>query len=85
MPPDLPAEAFSYRCDCASCLALCCVAPSLNPAHGFPGEKPAGAPCRHLDAGACRCRIFEGFAAHGNTLCHGYDCFGAGHTSLMKF
>jgi hypothetical protein len=86
MSEDRPAAPSPWRCSCADCLALCCVAPSLKPANGFPGEKPAGAPCLHLEAGTCRCRIFDGFARHGNTLCRGYDCFGAGQlvTAVMR-
>ncbi len=43
---------------CRPGCAACCIAPSISsPLPGWPGGKPAGTPCPHLDT-ALRCRLF---------------------------
>jgi len=44
--------------ECRPGCGACCVAPSISsPIPGFPGGKPAGVPCPHLDVDY-RCALF---------------------------
>jgi hypothetical protein len=70
-------DAAALRPDCARCAALCCVAHAFDRSDSFGLDKPAGAPCPHLDD-ACRCRIYATRAEKGFAGCVAYDCFGAG-------
>jgi uncharacterized protein YjbI with pentapeptide repeats len=76
--PDLrPDRRSDLRADCASCFALCCVAPAFTASADFAISKPAGSPCPHLgpDFG---CGIHTELRPRGFTGCTVYDCFGAG-------
>jgi hypothetical protein len=67
----------SLRADCARCAALCCVALAFDRSNLFAFDKPAGQPCRHLDAcGGCRIHAARGQQGFGG--CIRYDCLGAG-------
>lgn len=63
--------------DCASCAALCCVAPSFEVSEDFAIAKAAGEPCPHLTHGF-RCTIHDHLAARGFSGCAIYTCYGAG-------
>ncbi|THG28765.1 pentapeptide repeat-containing protein [Naasia lichenicola] len=63
--------------DCANCVGLCCVALAFARTSGFPYDKAAGDPCRHLDVGNA-CRIHESLDDRGLVGCTSFDCFGAG-------
>ncbi len=65
------------RADCARCAALCCVALAFDRGGMFAYDKPAGEPCRHLQA-AGGCAIHARRAAEGFAGCIAYDCLGAG-------
>lgn len=65
------------RPDCAHCAALCCVAFAFDRSPLFGFDKPAGEPCRHLEAGGA-CRIHATRAQRGFGGCIRYDCLGAG-------
>ncbi len=49
----------------------------FSSAAGFPDDKDAGDPCRHLDT-AFRCRIHAELRPRGFTGCTVFECFGAG-------
>ncbi len=68
---------LSLRADCASCAALCCVAPGFSASADFAIDKAPGRPCPHLDPGF-RCSIHGELRARGFPGCATYDCFGAG-------
>jgi hypothetical protein len=68
---------LSFRADCARCCGLCCVVPDHLSVQGFPCDKPANTPCRHLDA-CNQCSIYNQRRDHGYSACEGHDCFGAG-------
>ena len=65
------------RADCASCFALCCVAPAFSASADFAINKPAGQACRHLQPDF-RCGIHKSLRENGFRGCTVYDCFGAG-------
>jgi Pentapeptide repeats (8 copies) len=65
------------RADCASCSALCCVAPTFEVSADFPIHKPAGEACPHLSP-EYRCRIHDHLRQKGFLGCAAFDCFGAG-------
>jgi len=67
----------SLQADCGRCAALCCVAPAFDRGDSFGFDKPAGEPCRNLDAGG-RCRIHDSLAGRGFAGCAAFDCHGAG-------
>lgn len=69
------------QADCASCVALCCVAPTFAKGADFAIDKPAGRPCPNL-AGS-RCSIHESLRSRGFPGCTGYDCFGAGQRTTQ--
>jgi hypothetical protein len=70
-------DAAALRADCARCAALCCVALAFDRSDDFGADKPADAPCPHLDDG-CRCAIHATRAQQGFGGCVVYDCLGAG-------
>lgn len=63
--------------DCGRCAGLCCVAPAFAASADFAVDKPAGTPCRHLEADS-RCGIHARLRAEGFPGCTVFDCFGAG-------
>ncbi len=80
-----PGDGRSLQADCARCFALCCVAPAFAASADFAIDKPAGAPCPHLQ-GDLRCGIHGRLRTAGFTGCDVYDCFGAGqHLSQVTF
>ena len=81
MTEALPA---SLRPDCARCAGLCCVAPAFDAGQGFGYDKPAGEPCRHLQADN-RCGIHPALVAQGFPGCASFDCFGAGQRATALF
>jgi hypothetical protein len=72
------------RADCASCLGLCCVAPSFQAQQGFGFSKPAHSPCRHLQTDF-RCRIHEELQFRGFPACSAFECYGAGQRVTRLF
>lgn len=67
----------SLRADCASCFALCCVAPAFSASSDFAIDKGAGQACPNLRSDF-RCGIHTGLRQQGFRGCTVYDCFGAG-------
>ncbi|WP_255693438.1 pentapeptide repeat-containing protein [Pseudonocardia terrae] len=65
------------RADCGRCTGLCCVAPAFARSADFAFAKPAGTPCRHLQADA-RCGVHAELRPRGMVGCTVFDCFGAG-------
>jgi hypothetical protein len=63
--------------DCASCAALCCVAPAFAKSSDFAIDKPPGRPCPNL-AADFRCSIHDHLTERGFKGCVVFDCFGAG-------
>ena len=79
-PPDRTpptADRSSLHADCASCFALCCVAPAFAASADFALTKPAGQACPNLLADF-RCGIHTSLRDKGFRGCTVYDCFGAG-------
>lgn len=68
---------LNLRADCASCFALCCVAPAFSASADFAITKEAGKPCPHLQSDF-RCGIHSRLRQQGFRGCTVYDCFGAG-------
>jgi hypothetical protein len=66
-----------FKTDCTRCHGLCCTVFAHLPVNGFPVDKPADTPCRHLTSDH-RCAVFETLEDEGFTVCRHYDCFGAG-------
>lgn len=66
-----------FKADCASCCALCCVAPAFDADQGFGYDKPAHIPCTNL-LDNFRCAIHQDLANCGFSGCKIYDCHGAG-------
>jgi hypothetical protein len=67
----------SLRPDCARCASLCCVGLAFDRSEQFAFDKPAGEPCRNLQASG-RCRIHGALAERGFSGCAAFDCHGAG-------
>lgn len=65
------------RADCSRCFGLCCVALPFARSADFADDKPAGVPCRNLEADF-RCRIHDRLRASGFRGCTVFDCRGAG-------
>ncbi|MFD1887858.1 pentapeptide repeat-containing protein [Paenibacillus wenxiniae] len=65
------------KADCEQCFGLCCVALSFSASEGFPMDKAAGQPCKHLQSD-CRCAIHPTLHKRGLKGCISFDCFGAG-------
>jgi len=70
--------------DCASCAALCCVAPAFDASAAFAFDKAAGVRCRHL-TGDDRCSIHATLVERGFRGCAAYDCYGAGQRVTRAF
>ena len=70
--------------DCASCAAVCCVAPTFEASEDFACAKPAGARCHHLTSGD-RCDIHGEREARGFRGCVSFDCYGAGQRATRAF
>jgi hypothetical protein len=66
-----------FKADCASCCALCCVAPAFDAEQGFGYDKSAHIPCTNL-LDSFRCAIHQDLAQCGFSGCVIYDCHGAG-------
>ncbi|MBC3805560.1 pentapeptide repeat-containing protein [Acetobacterium fimetarium] len=67
----------ALRIDCEKCSGLCCVALYCMKTDGFPENKEAGVPCRHLRPDF-RCSIHALLEKKKMKGCLAYDCFGAG-------
>ena len=76
--PD-PCQELSGRLtiDCQNCRGLCCAALAFSRCDGFPSDKAAGEPCRHLDKDF-RCAVHAQLQKRGLRGCMAFDCFGAG-------
>lgn len=66
-----------FRSDCANCVALCCSALGFSRGDDFAHEKPAGKPCRNLDANL-GCSIHAALLDRGYRGCTVFECNGAG-------
>lgn len=67
----------TLRIDCGECSGLCCVALYCTKTDGFPENKKAGIPCKHL-LPDFRCDMHAALAGKNMKGCLAYDCFGAG-------
>lgn len=67
----------SFKADCASCSALCCVVPAFDVDQGFGYDKAAHTSCINLKEDF-RCAVHGDLATCGFTGCVIYDCHGAG-------
>jgi uncharacterized protein YjbI with pentapeptide repeats len=76
-PTDNTGDRVRLRADCASCFALCCVAPAFSVSADFAINKPAGHACPNLREDF-RCGIHTRLRQKGFGGCTVYDCFGAG-------
>lgn len=65
------------KIDCEKCSGLCCVALYCMKTDGFPANKEAGIPCKHLKPDF-RCDIHSKLVSKNMRGCLAYDCFGAG-------
>ena len=74
---DLALARRDLAADCSRCVGLCCVLPAFAASADFAIDKPAGTPCRHLQADA-RCGIHDQLRERGFPGCTVFDCFGAG-------
>ncbi|WP_146930625.1 pentapeptide repeat-containing protein [Cellulomonas xylanilytica] len=77
MTDHAPIPLRDLRSDCARCSGLCCVAHTFQRSSDFAYDKPAGTPCRNLQADF-RCGIHADLRTSGFTGCTVYECFGAG-------
>jgi hypothetical protein len=77
MVPGMPMLETRFKADCASCSALCCVAPAFDAEQGFGYDKPAHIPCTNL-LDSFRCKVHDDLAKCGFAGCMIYDCHGAG-------
>ena len=77
MTDHAPIPLRELRSDCARCAGLCCVAHTFQRSSDFAYDKPAGTPCRNLQADF-RCGIHADLRTSGFTGCTVYECFGAG-------
>lgn len=65
------------KIDCKNCSGLCCVALYCAKTDGFPENKNAGIPCKHLNSNF-QCEIHSKLVDMNMKGCLAYDCFGAG-------
>ena len=72
------------KIDCKKCSGLCCVALYCTKTDGFPANKEAGTPCKHLDSDFC-CKIHSRLADKNYKGCLAYDCFGAGQRTTQLY
>lgn len=73
-----------FTADCSRCSGLCCIVPAYLEVQGFPFDKPAETPCRHLGATG-RCTVHAERLAHGFGGCVSFDCHGAGQWVTAQF
>ena len=69
---------------CEKCSGICCVALYCTKTDGFPENKEAGIPCKHLKSDF-RCAIHTVLANKNMKGCLAYDCFGAGQKVTQHF
>ncbi len=74
---------INFKPDCASCSALCCVAPAFDVEQGFAYNKEAHIPCVNLQEDF-RCGVHKELASCGFSGCVIYDCYGAGQWVTQK-
>ena len=74
---DLAVLRADLTADCSRCVGLCCVVPAFAASADFAVDKPAGTPCRHLQADS-RCGIHDRLRDRGFPGCTVFDCLGAG-------
>jgi len=67
----------ALRIDCDKCSGICCVALYCMKTDGFPENKEAGVPCKHLMRNF-HCDMYSDLADKNMKGCLVYDCFGAG-------
>lgn len=67
----------NLKIDCEKCSGLCCVALYCMKTDGFPANKEAGVPCKHLESDF-RCDMHAQLVSKNMRGCLAYDCFGAG-------
>jgi uncharacterized protein YjbI with pentapeptide repeats len=72
------------KIDCKKCSGLCCVALYCTKTDGFPANKEAGTPCKHLDSDFY-CKIHSRLADKNYKGCLAYDCFGAGQRTTQLY
>jgi hypothetical protein len=72
------------KIDCKKCSGLCCVALYCTKTDGFPANKEAGIPCKHLVSDFC-CKIHSRLADNNYKGCLAYDCFGAGQRTTQLY
>ena len=76
-PADDESGASRFTADCSQCGGLCCIVPAYLKTQGFPTNKPAEHPCRHLTSQG-RCEVHDQRLELGFAACTGFDCYGAG-------
>ncbi len=76
--------ATKLKADCEKCSGLCCVALYCMKTDGFPADKEAGKPCKHLSSDF-RCEIHSKLADKNMRGCLAYDCFGAGQKTTQIY
>jgi hypothetical protein len=69
--------------DCASCSALCCVAPSFEASEDFAHDKPSGTRCTNLNS-QNRCGVYGQRELLGFRGCIAFDCYGAGQRATRE-
>lgn len=74
----------NLKIDCKKCSGLCCVALYCTKTDGFPANKEAGIPCKHLDSDFS-CKIHSRLADNNYKGCLAYDCFGAGQRTTQLY
>lgn len=67
----------SLKSKCDACFGLCCVALFFSKTDGFPYDKKAGEPCRHLVLDHT-CDVYSDLKRLGYKGCIAFECFGAG-------
>ncbi|MDD2971286.1 MAG: pentapeptide repeat-containing protein [Lachnospiraceae bacterium] len=72
------------KIDCEKCSGLCCVALYCMKTDGFPANKDAGIPCKHLE-NDFRCDIHSKLVSKNMRGCLAYDCFGAGQKVTQQY
>jgi len=74
----------NLKIDCKKCSGLCCVALYCTKTDGFPANKEAGTPCKHLNSDFS-CKIHSRLADNNYKGCLAYDCFGAGQRTTQLY
>lgn len=62
---------------CDNCFGLCCIGLYFSKVDGFPEDKKAGVPCKHLNNNY-KCDIHSDLFTKNLRGCMNYECFGAG-------